>query len=180
LQLIYREHFRFVWRSLRRLGIGASELEDATQDVFVVFARRLDEFMGTASIKTWLFAIAMRVAQSHRRAGYRHRRRLEAVERARSQPVSGGIERSDAAKVLVGLLEQLPPELRAIYILTELEGMTAVEIAEGLQVKLNTVYSRLRSARVRLRELVAKISPADSRPLDGRDDGLASGQGVAR
>jgi hypothetical protein len=42
------------------------------------------------------------------------------------------------------------------------------------------VYSRLRSARVRLRELVAKISPADSRPLDGRDDGLASGQGVAR
>src|SRR5690606_6911465 len=67
LEEIYREHHAFVRRSLIRLGVPHALVDDAVHDVFLVVARRLAEFEGRASIRTWLFAIALRMAQSHRR-----------------------------------------------------------------------------------------------------------------
>ena len=64
---IYAQHFAFVWRVLRTFGVAEAALEDAAQDVFVVVHRRLPEFEGRSAITTWLFAIARRVAGSHRR-----------------------------------------------------------------------------------------------------------------
>src|SRR3954470_17967759 len=65
---LYEEHFEFVWRSLRRLGVSAASLDDATQEVFVVVFRRLADFEGRSSVRTWLFGIAIHVAQHHMRA----------------------------------------------------------------------------------------------------------------
>jgi len=75
---IYEEYFAFVWRSLRALGVSRSALDDATQDVFVVVHRRLSDFEGRSSLKTWLFGIACRVAANHRRS--RERTSHEGVE----------------------------------------------------------------------------------------------------
>jgi RNA polymerase sigma-70 factor (ECF subfamily) len=161
---IYREHVDFVWRSLRRMGTPDSMLEDATQDVFLVAARRLGEFEGRSSIKTWLFGIAMRVVKTHRRSRWRHERKLEALTHAADAPASDPIAQRDAQRTLLLLLEQLDDDRKAVYVLAELEGLTAVEIAEGLGVNVNTVYTRLRTARLALREAAERLSRDTGEP----------------
>ncbi|MEZ5243449.1 MAG: RNA polymerase sigma factor, partial [Acidimicrobiales bacterium] len=59
---VYRAHHAYVWRCLLRLGVDAATVDDAVQDVFIVVHRKLDDFEGRAAVKTWLFAIARRVA----------------------------------------------------------------------------------------------------------------------
>ncbi len=158
LSAIYREHVDFVWRSLRRLGAPEPMLEDATQDVFLVAARRIDEFEGRSSVRTWLFGIAMRVVKTQRRTLWRHKRKLEAVAWAHDDASPGDpTARRDAQRILLRLLEELDDDRRAVYVLAELEGMTANEIAEGLGVNVNTVYTRLRAARKQLREAAERL-----------------------
>lgn len=157
LSVIYREHFAFVWRSLRRLGAPEHALEDATQDVFLVAARRLDEFEGRSSIRTWLFGIAMRVVRTQRRTTWRHQRKVDALAAESPEPPGADpMAQRDAQRLLHALLEQLDDDKRAVYVLAELEGMTVVEIAEGLGANVNTIYTRLRAARQQLCAAAAK------------------------
>lgn len=156
---LYRENVDFVWRSLRRLGTPDSQLEDATQDVFLVAARRMGEFEGRSAIKTWLFGIAMRVVKTHRRTRWRHERKLEALGHASANEAANDpIARRDAQRTLLMLLDTLDDDRRAVYVLAELEGLTAVEIAEGLELNVNTVYTRLRTARLALREAADRLA----------------------
>src|SRR5580704_9404019 len=71
---VYDEHFRFVWRSLRRLGVPESDVADAVQDVFLVVHRRLCEFEGRSKVSTWLYGICYRVARDRRRLAHVRRR----------------------------------------------------------------------------------------------------------
>ena len=160
---IYREHFSFVWRSLRRLGVPNVALEDLTQDVFVVAARRLDEFEGRSTMQTWLFGIAMRVVMARRRSDWRHSRKLDELAR-QGEPSGDPIAQRDAQQTLVTLLDQLDDEKRAIYVLAELEGFTVVEIAEGLDANVNTIYSRLRAARTQMRKAADRLDAEGSKP----------------
>ena len=66
LERVYRDHLDYVWWTLRALGVVESALDDAAQDVFIVVHRRLDEFEGRATMKTWLYQIARRVALRYR------------------------------------------------------------------------------------------------------------------
>lgn len=145
-------HHDFVWRSIVRLGVPSAEIDDAVQEVFVAAARRLDEFEGRATLSTWLFAIAVRVAQRLRRDAFRHDRRVEAYERSAPPAREDPYARSDAARLLHRLLDGLDDDRRAVYILSELEGMTAPEISEAIGVKVPTVYTRLRAARIAMAE----------------------------
>lgn len=159
LSAIYREHFAFVWRSLRRLGAPEHGLEDACQDVFLVAARRLDEFEGRSTVRTWLFGIAMRVVRTHRRKLWRHRRKVDRL--ADDAPVLHAVhddphEQRERQRLLVELLAELDESKRAVYVLIELEGMTAVEVARGFDVNVNTIYTRLRAARRQLRAAAAE------------------------
>lgn len=156
LAQIYAEHHAFVWRSLARLGVHDARLPDTAHDVFMVVARRLAEYEGRASMRTWLFAIAMRVAQGVRRDFAREQRgreRLRDVSHEAHAPHDG----ADAARILHELLEHLDDDRRAVFIMAELEGMTAPEIAMATGTKLPTVYSRLRLAREELARHVARL-----------------------
>jgi RNA polymerase sigma-70 factor (ECF subfamily) len=163
---IYETHHAFVWRSLARLGVWPARLDDAVHDVFMVVARRLPEYEGRATMKTWLFAIAMRVAQAARRDAAREQRgrdRLQAVGPAEHLPHDD----ADAARMLHALLERLDDDQRAVFIMAELEGMTANEIAMATATKPATVYSRLRLAREALARHVARMKAA-ARPGERR------------
>lgn len=146
---LYAEHFEFVWRSLRRLGVRPEDLDDAAQDVFIVYLRRRSEFRGQSSQRTWMFGIANNVAHEYRRKQQRA---------ARAEPVSEGhpahgpspldqASSTEALRLVDAFLASLDENKRNVFILAELEQMSAPEIAIALQVKLNTVYSRLRAAR---------------------------------
>jgi RNA polymerase sigma-70 factor, ECF subfamily len=149
---IYEAHFDFVWRSARRLGVEESALDDVVQEVFVVVHRRLPEFQRRSSLKTWLFAITLRVASEHRRSCRRNEPERrgdvdpDATEDLRAGPHEA-IARAEAAAALRLFLDSLDDDRRAVFILAELEGMSAPEIAEATSSNVNTVYTRLRSAR---------------------------------
>jgi RNA polymerase sigma-70 factor (ECF subfamily) len=85
-QEVYQEHFRFVWRSLRRLGVRESDVADAVQDVFVVVHRKIADFEGRSKVTTWLFGICLRVARDRRRLAHvRHDVSDEAVLSERAE-----------------------------------------------------------------------------------------------
>ncbi len=147
---VYEEHFEFVWRSIRRLGVDETAQDDLVQEVFLVVYRRLADFEGRSSVKTWLFGIALRVARTHRR-GLARKGGLDPLPPEMADGSQRGPEaaasRNEALRLLDRLLDELDEDKRAVFVLAELEQMTAPEIADALGVKVNTVYSRLRAAR---------------------------------
>ncbi|MBN1611306.1 MAG: sigma-70 family RNA polymerase sigma factor [Polyangiaceae bacterium] len=146
---LYGEHFAFVWRTLRRWGLGHDCLDDAVQDVFVVALRRGKEFRGHSSYRTWLFGIASNVAREYRRKAQRATafEPIADPHDARAPNPFDALTKAEAVGFLDEFLKTLDDSRRAVFVLAELEQMPAPEISEALGVKLNTVYSRLRSAR---------------------------------
>lgn len=146
---VYRRHAGFVWRAVRRFGIGDAVVEDVMHDVFLVVHRRLPEFDGRASMTTWLYNIARGVAANHRRGRTREQRRLELVQ---PKPSAGpdperATEHEQAAAFVRAFVTTLDEDKRTVFELVDLEGMPVPEVAELCGIKLNTAYSRLRAAR---------------------------------
>jgi RNA polymerase sigma-70 factor (ECF subfamily) len=170
---LYDDHFRFVWRSLRRLGVRESDAQDAAQDVFLVVHRQLPEFEGRSKVTTWLFGICFRVAADRRKRAH-VRRRAEGNDPLPDAPdertdVAAEAERRQGLALLEVLLDELPLEQRAVFTLFELEGMTGDDIAETLEIPLGTVYSRLRLARAAFRRAAARVRAQDQFPVSGAE-----------
>jgi RNA polymerase sigma-70 factor (ECF subfamily) len=158
-EALYHEHFEFVWRVLRRFGVPAAALDDATQDVFVVVHRRFGAWEQRASVRAWLFGVAKRVAAKHRRGLERHARKLAALpEPAPTRELDERVADRNRLERIARAIEGLAPERREVYVLADLEGLSAPEIADALGCKLNTVYSRLRRARADLATALAEPS----------------------
>jgi RNA polymerase sigma-70 factor, ECF subfamily len=163
---IYEEHFRFVWRVLRRLGVREADAEDAVQDVFVVVHRKLDAYEARGRVRTWLFAICMRVAADRRRLADVRRQvsDTDAVERRQDADDLGAkMEQRESLALLETILDELPLEQRAVFVMFELEGCTGDEIAELLELPLGTVYSRLRLARQTFQAKLSRRQAAGAR-----------------
>jgi RNA polymerase sigma-70 factor (ECF subfamily) len=148
LETVYREHFKSVWRLLRRLGVAVAQLDDAAQDVFLVVHRKLAGFDARAPLRSWVFAIAVRVASDYRRRALRGRTEALDDAIADGSPSPARLrELQEAVEQLHEILAELDDKKRTVFVLSELEQLSAPEIASVLGVKLNTVYSRLRSAK---------------------------------
>lgn len=151
---LYEQHLNFVWRSLRLLGVASEAREDAAQDVFSIAARKLPEFEGRASLRTWLFAIVQRVAANQRRT---RRRKVEPLEplgtsHQTQQPTAHAFaEAAEAAESIERFCARLEEGPRAVFVLALLEQLPAPEIAEALKIPVNTVYSRVRTLRHELK-----------------------------
>ena len=167
----YEEHFAFVWRTVRRLGVAPSALDDAVQDVFVVVHRRLSEFEGRSSEKSWLFAIVLHVVRDARRTLRRKPAQLGGVARTGDDvddmvDMDGASPHDSAAKreavrQLHAMLEAMPDDRREVFILSELEQMSVPEIALAVGANTNTVSSRLRAARADFERAVARARAGD-------------------
>ncbi|MEM1033610.1 MAG: sigma-70 family RNA polymerase sigma factor [Myxococcota bacterium] len=148
-EAVYREHFDFTWRLLRGMGVAESAMEDVAQEVFVVVLRRLPEFDARrGSVRSWIVQVAIRNAANHRR-----RRRRKGAEPLPEHMVAPGPSPADhaghrrALDEALAVMESLEEPLRVVLVLSQLEQMTAPEIATVLDLKVNTVSSRLRRAR---------------------------------
>ncbi len=149
-EAVYAEHFSYVWRVLRRLGMSGTDALDACQEVFFAVHRGLAGFEGRSSLRTWIHRIAFRVAKDHRRSAY-VRREIpdEAPWDARTASVDepNHATRLEALELLEIGLAALTLEQRMVFTSYELEGESCTQIAEVLEVPIGTVYSRLRKAR---------------------------------
>lgn len=153
---IYQAEFPYVWRTLRRLGLRGRDIEDGVQDVFVVVHRRLADFDPERPIRPWLFGIAYRIViKGMRRVGTRAERLVGDVEAIGvDAPADEQIEERQRRALVLAALERLEPERRAVLVMHDMDGHGAPEIAQALEIPVNTVYSRLRLAR---KDFVAAI-----------------------
>ena len=161
---IYKAHCDFVWRSLRRMGVAPASMDDAVQDVFLVVHRKLPGFQRRSSVKTWLYGIVARVAHDHRRSERRKSDPLRyeapgALDSLPDRATPGPMQRAEQSasiRLLEEMLSRMSPEKRDVFFLAELEQMTAPEIGEALGIRLTTVYSRLRAARIEFEEALGR------------------------
>jgi RNA polymerase sigma-70 factor, ECF subfamily len=154
---IYAAHVAFVVRVLRGMGVSQSLAGDAAQDVFMVVHRRLPEFDHRRPVRAWLFAIAYRVAWDYRRKSRRTRDHEPLDERLRdgAPTPEERAEREEAQRTLGEVLDQLDDEKRVLLVLAEIEELTVPEIAALTGIGLNTIYTRLRRARIEFSRLLA-------------------------
>lgn len=169
LATIYEAHFRYVWRCLRSLGVHDAQVDDALQDVFVVVQRKLTAFDGAVALRTWLYAIALRIARKYRERLRRAPTSLEATRESQPELVLQG---TSEAAVLSNerlaqahtILSTLSDDQREVFVLARVEQMSAPEIAAIIDIPLNTVYSRLRAARLAFEAELARQSPTRRTP----------------
>ncbi len=160
---IVDQHYDFIWRSLRRLGVAQGDADDAAQQVFVTAARKLAKIR-LGSERSFLFQTALRAAANNRRT-LRRRREVaasdgpESDDRADEAPTAEDVvDLRRARHVLDAILDDMPLELRAVFALFELEEVTMAEISVLLDLPAGTVASRLRRARREFRDRVARLS----------------------
>jgi RNA polymerase sigma-70 factor, ECF subfamily len=166
LRRLFDQQFAFVWRYLRRLGLSPSDADDAAQKVFVVLARRL---LGVTPGKerAFLCATAARVVSEHRRTIARRHEvaspELEVPPDSKVGPESL-VDRRRARLLLDQVLDELPDELRSVFVLFELEELETGEIAALLALPEGTVASRLRRAREKFRGAVRRLQASGRIP----------------
>lgn len=159
---VYTKHFSFVWSMARYLGVEASALDDVVQDIFVTIYARLDTLQRPESLRSWIYGVTRRVVSTH------HRMQRSARVTTGTQSIEPELtlaewpnperltEQSEQAKLLWNLVLTLDAPKREVFVLAELEDMSAPEIAAVTNVPLNTVYSRLRVARHELEEALKR------------------------
>ena len=159
LRALFDSELDFVWRSLRRLGVPSLTIDDATQEVFLVASRRLDD-IELGRERSFLFATALRVASDARRS---LARRGELVENGLDRIADAApgpddvVDRKRARAVLDDVLATLELDVRAVFVLYELEEMTMADIARTLDLAPGTVASRLRRGREAFQAAVARL-----------------------
>lgn len=164
---LYRRNFKYVFRSARHLGIGPVEVDDIVQETFVTAHRLFATYDARGKEEAWLFSILYRVVQRHRSSASRRSALTDDeanVDTLPASTVSGperDLENQEAVHALEAILDRLDPEKRAVLVLAEIEEKSLAEIAEILGSNVNTVASRLRLARERVKAALARKSARD-------------------
>lgn len=149
LRQIIDEHGVQVWRTLHHCGVPEADLQDVCQEVFLVIDRKIGEFEGRSSLRTWVYQICLRVASDHRkRARFRHERIVADPPELVVLPTqSQDIDDARTLERLFAILDRLDPHKREVFVLYEMEEQSMTEIAEAVGCPLRTAYSRLEAAR---------------------------------
>ncbi|HTV23493.1 MAG TPA: sigma-70 family RNA polymerase sigma factor [Polyangiaceae bacterium] len=155
------EHYAFIWRLLARLGVRTADVDDATQQVFMVLLTRERLTIQTGSERAFLFGTALRVAREHRRRDKKHAAQTDVDFDTLQHPgidLESLTDQQRARALLDRLVQSIPEELRLVFILFEIEGLPAIEVAGLLDMPAGTVASRLRRARQHFREAARQMN----------------------
>ncbi len=165
LRALFVRNFAFIWRILRRLGVPPQNVDDAAQQVFYVAARKI-ESIDPEKARSFLVGTAIRTAAEIRRVGARGRETtselLDAEPSAEPSPEQL-LEKKRALEFLDAVLEAMPFELRMVFVLYEIEGMSTHEVAPALSLPRGTVASRLRRARLEFQATARRMRAKNTR-----------------
>ena len=141
LRALAEDNFKFIHRVLRRL-LPPDTADDATQRTFMIAASKIDQ-IAVGAERAWLFQTAIRVAHHERRTAARHREvpddeGFEVADPAEVQEEQA--MRQQRLRMLDWVLERIPEELRTVFVLFELEGLSSIDIAPMLELPVVTLY----------------------------------------
>jgi RNA polymerase sigma-70 factor (ECF subfamily) len=164
---LFRQHAPFVARLLLRLGVPSREIDDVVQQVFVVVHKNGGYVHGPATPTSYLGAIAVRAASSARRRDGAQRSRHtgyspDLLASSGRDPVTLLEVRRELMQ-LQAALDEMDPDLRAVLVLTELEGESCASIAASQGIPVGTVYWRAHRARKQFRQIARRLT-ASARP----------------
>lgn len=161
---LYEASNQNVYRLMVRM-VGLQDAADLTQQVFLQVFRRLGQFSGRATIGTWIYRVAVNEALQHlRRSKHSH---VQTLEQEPMDPSPDSCVNVDDKELVEQALGRLEPDLRAAFLLREVEGLTYSEIAEALKIPEGTVGSRLNRARRDLKQHLFELEWGPARELLG-------------
>ncbi len=166
LETVHREQADLVWRSLQRLGVRSSDLEDLFQETFVVVHRKLRSLQNREALRSWLYSICVRVARAHRRRAF-FRREVSVGESpdemtAETDPEKDAIHAQGRARLLA-ILDEMDIERRAVFVMYEIDEMPCEDIATIVGIPTGTVHSRLYAARAEFAKVLSRHQARDAR-----------------
>ena len=135
-QQLYELCQRRVYRLMVRM-VGLQDAADLTQQAFLQLFRKIDQFAGRSRFETWMYRLAVNEALQHLRKGQRWK-----FQTLASEPTAhdrSEHDRSERKELLDLALAQIEPELRSIFVLREVEGLSCREIAEAAHIPEGTV-----------------------------------------
>lgn len=155
LRRLVEEHYEFVWRTMKRLGVEEAELDDWVQEVFIVAARKEQEIV-EGKERGFLFRTASNHAAHARRSRARRREVAlpEDLALVDHRTPDRALDHGDKLGKFYSVIMRMSAELREVFLLFEVEQFTQAEIAEALQIPAGTVASRIRRARESFLELL--------------------------
>jgi RNA polymerase sigma-70 factor (ECF subfamily) len=157
IAVVYDQHHAAVCSFAKRLLGDDQAAEDLVQDVFMLLPSVAHRIEHAHSLRAFLVGIAANRARHHRRAA---RRRLHFTERLKCEPVPSSesperaSERRALANALSRALDAIPFDHRVTFVLREIEGYSAKEVAESLKIPEATVRTRVFHARQKLKGLL--------------------------
>lgn len=164
---LFSNEFPWMWTTLRRLGVKPGDVEDVAHDVFMQVFRKFETYDPARPRRPWLFAFAYRTASDYRRlARHRELPTEELPEAPSSSPTALDLmEREERGALVHDALATLDFERRAVLVAFEMDGTPMKDIAEALQIPLNTAYSRLRLAREDFTAAVRRLAAKQGTPI---------------
>jgi RNA polymerase sigma-70 factor (ECF subfamily) len=146
---VFETHAPFVWRALLGLGVSDNDVPDASQQVFVVLAQKLDRLESGCSLRTFAYGVCIKVAADFRNRAHVRREQLCAAppERPTAATQETILSQREALRQLRDALNEIPPAQREVFVLFEIEQLPMNEVATAVGCPLQTAYSRLHAAR---------------------------------
>lgn len=156
---LVRIHEQQLSARLYRLLDDPRDVEEALQDTFVAAWQHLDGHRGDAALSTWLYRIATNVALM----SARRRRPLtvpladasEQLDRMAVDPIADTVGHVEVARPRAALAA-LPTEQRIVVVLRDVEGLSAAEVAQHLDITVAATKTRLHRGRMTLRKILAR------------------------
>jgi RNA polymerase sigma-70 factor (ECF subfamily) len=160
----FQQELDYVFRTLRRLGIAPSEVEDLAQEVFLALRGAWDQYDQDRPLRPYLFGISFRIASAHQRKRNREVA-FGIVEVGDAGPgPDDTLQAKQARALVIAALERIPLPRRAVLVMHDIDDIPVGQVAAALDIPLFTVYSRLRKARRELESAVRRLlKEADSR-----------------
>ncbi len=157
---VFAEHGAYAWRVLRRLGVQECDAEDVCQEVFLVVHKKLAEFEGRSTVRTWVYGICVRAASDYRkRASRRHETVTESPpELPSASDPHGETAGRQARAMLDRIVDELDDDKRAVFVLYEIEELTMNDVAAAVGCPVQTAYSRLHAARSIVEKAAARLA----------------------
>jgi len=149
---IYKAYAGYVYNVVYRIVENLEDAKEVTQDVFLTIYKQLENFRFNSSFKTWIYRISVNASINYVKKRNKERNRTVELNEEihmvnQTNQVENKIDKQFNEKIIDTFLNKLNEDQRACIVLRSMEGFSYQEIADTLNININTVRTRIKRAR---------------------------------